>query len=215
MKNKVIEQRVKRRISMIPWDQVDCEVCYIGGNSLRMAPPNDIDLFPVKGKDLKFGNDVNIVSSTRNAVTARLNGIPVQICKYEKGSLHELVESFDFAHIQIGAKLCKDIDGKMLVEEVYWTTEYEQAAIQEGTFYTGSDYPLSSLIRLVKYKERGDFAGKAYVWNLLNIVSDIIERGFRDYDDFKDQMDAVDLGLLPKDFQDADLMKIFDGLKHG
>ena len=47
----------------------------------------------------------------------------------------------------------------------------------------------------------------------MNILGDIVERGFHDYQDFKDQLDAVDLGLLTEDFKqvdNADLMKLFE-----
>lgn len=32
-------------------------------------------------------------------------------------------------------------------------------------------------------------------------MNDIIKRGVSDYQDFKDQLDAVDLGVAPEDFQ--------------
>ena len=31
---------------------------------------------------------------------------------------------------------------------------------------------------------------------MMDIVSDIVERGYKDYDDFKDQISAIDLALL-------------------
>ena len=34
---------------------------------------------------------------------------------------------------------------------------------------------------------------------MLSILTDILKRGYADYDDFKDQMDAIDLGLLDGD----------------
>ena len=78
------------------------------------------------------------------------------------------------------------------------------AMVTEKSYFTSSDYPLSSLIRLQKYVERGKFAGKSWIWDAIKILTAIIRRGFEDYEDFKDQLDAVDLGLLPEDFQGAD-----------
>ena len=53
-----------------------------------------------------------------------------------------------------------------------------------------------------------------YYTAVINILANIIQRGFKDYDDFKDQLDAVDLGLLEEDYKDAkeDFLKLFEML---
>jgi hypothetical protein len=135
------------------------------------------------------------------------------MCNFFHPSLKALVDSFDFAHIQIGAMV--DIKCKC-VEEIYYTEAYEKAHIIESTAYVHSEYPLSSLIRLVKYAKRDAFAGSSYIYSIITILKDIVERGFNDYEDFKEQLDAVDLGLLPEAFNELDrgvLLDLFEVLR--
>ena len=74
----------------------------------------------------------------------------------------------------------------------------------------GSQYPLASLIRLNKYVKQGAFGGKAYIPSALNILMVVIERGFKSYDDYKDQLDAVDLGLVERDVAGVNFMRLFN-----
>ncbi len=69
-----------------------------------------------------------------------------------------------------------------------------QAMLLQKTFFVGSEYPLSSLIRLVKYAKRGLYpARRDYLADMLRILTAVVERGYSDYEDFKDQLDAIDL----------------------
>lgn len=172
---------------------------YIGGNSLNRNTPNDIDVFPASNCEFTFNLDTKILSSTKNATTISIDGITVQFCNYRHSSLKELVDSFDFSHIQVGAEINGDDC------DVYFSDAYIKSKLTQSTEFAGSEYPLSSLIRAFKYQERGDFAGKSYIFSVLDILNTIIERGFSNYPDFKDQLDAVDLGLLPEDFKDMNL----------
>ena len=55
-----------------------------------------------------------------------------------------------------------------------------------------------------------------YLMETLKVLRDIVSRGFTDYEDFKDQLDAVDLGLLPEDIKQLDndvLMDLFELLR--
>jgi hypothetical protein len=70
-------------------------------------------------------------------------------------------------------------------------------------------------MRLTKYAKRDHFPGRAYIPSIINILMDIIRRGFTSYDDFKDQLDAVDLGLVEKDLRGCDLRGLFDLLNKG
>lgn len=171
---------------------------YIGGNSLNRTKPNDIDIFPTTNCEFVFSLDTKILSSTKNATTISIDGITVQFCNYRHKSLKDLVDSFDFSHIQVGAEINGDDC------EIYFSDAYIKAKLTQSTEFVGSQYPLGSLIRAFKYQERGDFSGKSYIFSVLEILNNIIERGFSDYNDFKDQLDAVDLGLLPEDFKDMD-----------
>jgi hypothetical protein len=224
--------RIRRRLAELPTDTMTLSEFYIGGNSLNRDEPNDIDLFPVGESD--FGDlwyqptegELSVqkagyvwgwerVSRTRNAVTLDMDGTPVQFCSYHHKSLEDLVESFDFAHIKVGAHVKRHGKSKKYdVQSVYISDDYVAARGMETTYYTGSDYPMSSLIRLVKYGARGLYPGRAYVGDVLHILGDILRQGVRDYDDFKDQMDAVDLGLVPEEMNvDSDLVaELYDML---
>ena len=189
---------------------------FIAGNSCNASTPNDFDLYPLRGEDFDFNGiksrveAVNgyVVCETKNALTCNISGKVVQFCKYKKKSLVELIESFDFAHIQIGCGIhiewrpgdFEDDPGgyeSSVIKEVAYTVNWEQAHLLETTWYTGSEYPLSSLIRTVKYFQRGAYANKhEYKVDILNILGDIITRGYRDYPDYKDQLAAIDLLLL-------------------
>jgi hypothetical protein len=217
--NEKFDNIVRNRIyQRVPFGQIEAAGIaefYVAGNSLNKQPPNDIDIFPVgnpftKEQAQKLGF---IVCETRNAITVKVNldstmnhhtvdgeneiniggrTVTVQLCNYHHENLEKLVNSFDFAHIQIGAKV--DRTGI----EVYYTKAYEDSKLCQSTEYIGSEYPLSSLLRAFKYAKRGDFAGNSHIFSVLKVLTDIVHRGFDDFNDFKDQMDAIDLGLVPE-----------------
>lgn len=208
----IIKDRLSRRLKSIAFDigeVMDGESFYIAGNSLNSMEPNDYDIFKVSS-DMSFDVDnKEVITSTKNAITIKTKfGKILQFCNYYHNSLKELVDSFDFAHIKLGAKV-KFIDGGFTqedyyeIEELYISEDYLVARGVESTFYTGSKYPISSLMRLIKYQKRGDFAGKSYTVDVLKILGDIISLKLKDYSDFKDQMAAVDLGLLEEDESNA------------
>lgn len=189
---------------------------YIAGNSCNAAAPNDYDLYPLRGENFDFKGissrveAVNgyVVCETKNALTCNISGKVIQFCKYKKKDLVELIMSFDFAHIQIGVEVhiewrpgdFEDDPGGYdysVIRNIAYTPDWEQAHLLETTWYTGSEYPLSSLIRTVKYFQRGAYANKhEYKVDILNILGDIISRGYKDYPDYKDQLAAIDLLLL-------------------
>ncbi|KKN78298.1 hypothetical protein LCGC14_0351570 [marine sediment metagenome] len=179
----------------------------------------DIDIFfdtkadYVKAEKLVTSDDnIQVLSKTKNAVTFRVEGNTVQFCSYVKESLKKLVKSFDYAHCQIGAWCSAE---NFADPDIYFTDDFIQAMTFQSTYYTGSDYPLSSLIRMFKYKERGLFSGASYIMECIKVFNSVVERGFSDYDDFKDQLDAVDLGLLPDELKEMEndrncLRELFD-----
>ena len=212
--DEIIAHRIQNRI---PWKELQnvlsVDEVYVAGNCLNRSNPNDIDLFPVGKNDFNHLASNHILSSTPNAVTIKEDGVIVQLCSYYWPSLISLVDSFDFAHIQIGAKI--NIRN-LSVTDIYYSDNWVEAHQMQSTWFTHSAYPLSSLIRINKYIQRGEFAGKSYIPSILNILTSIVSRGFEDYTDFKNQLDAVDLGLLPEDFDSVDkasLLTLFDLLK--
>lgn len=194
----IIKSRLEERLKDIDFSELKpglTEV-YVAGNSLNKLSPNDFDVFPVSPGDfdnLIFDKAV-LLSKTRNATTVKYEDKVIQFCNYHYPSLKKLVDSFDFAHIKIGARVKNNY-----VEELYMSEDYKIARLTEGSYYTKSEYPTSSLVRLFKYERRGDFSGNRHIIEALKILTDISIRGFKSYDDFKDQLDAVDLGLVPED----------------
>ena len=187
---------------------------FVAGNSLNEDTPNDFDVYPTHAGQFddirtKIGED-NVVYVTKNATTCNIDGKIVQFCNYFKSPwLIDLLKSFDFAHVQVGAQCTKDLgDGSIFVPN--FTPDWLVAKSTGTTFYTHSDYPMSSLVRIGKYIKRGNFNGKSYMRDIMMILTDILNRGIKDYEDFKSQLDAIDLLLLGEDVDVAlDLFHAF------
>lgn len=223
---EIFHDLVIRRADRIPaWDiafLLDNDNFRVAGGCFMDGVPNDYDVYPAHGvsfdshrirtntKSLKG----EVVCETKNAITVKVHGKVIQFCKYYKTTLSELVESFDFSHCQVGVEYrTVEEDGSFkqpVIECVYWSPSWEEYRITGRSTYTGSEYPLSSLIRLNKYVKRDIIKGKSYTVEALKILADVIKRGYIDYPDFKNQLDAVDLMLLePKESNAAyELFKV-------
>lgn len=193
---------------------------YIAGGCLTHEV-NDIDIFQIEGKAKPFNPGYLPVWQSKNADTYSVNGKSVQICSYGAGTLQELVDSFDYAHIKVGAKFTfrKTAEGmgvvNILPENVYVSDDFINSNVLRTTWFTTSKYPLSSLIRARKYAERGLMSKGQYNRAIINCLADVVKRGFASYNDFKDQLDAIDLGLLPEDLDEvskANLMELYTRL---
>ena len=217
--NEIFEDRTRIILKAIN-EHVDVrnEIFYIAGNALNnTSRKTDIDIFPVtagientRARIFDLFNPYMIIN-TKNAMTCTIGKMTVQICNYIYPDLKELVESFDYSHIQIGVKI---MDNKM--SQIHYTQAYLEARIIGNSEYLYSKYPLSSMIRAAKYKEYGEMSKTRMMISIIHALTDVIERGFKDYDDFKDQLDAVDLGLLPEEMKDIEgnkLIKLFDQLR--
>jgi hypothetical protein len=173
-------------------EPLDLDEYYIGGNSLNGTPLNDIDVFPdIMPPIIKLERDFEILQETPNAVTLMVGKNVVQLCKYHKPNLAELVESFDFAHIQVGARV-----GQGVVCNVEFTEEWISSNALGRTWYTGSDYPISSLTRLAKYASR-EHPRVLVRYSVIAILHDIfnLADGAFAWSDFIEQMKAVDVLL--------------------
>lgn len=199
----------------------DYDRYWVAGSSCNKDKPNDYDIYSEKGFDFTTIIDnaakmnIHTVSITKNAVTVIINDTPVQFCNYRKSCLESLIDSFDFAHVQVGVEVVTQwIEGSYESSRIFkmcMTEDYQTAMIVGNTWYTGSEYPLSSMIRLVKYAKRDYFLGNSYKVSQIKILNDIVKRGFVDYNDFKDQMDAIDMLVLEEDEADvaSELYKTF------
>lgn len=222
----VIKKRMDQRLSNL-YSAIAICLSYeydgylVAGNSCNAAAPHDFDIYPW-GSDFDFKgissriNSVGgyVVIETRNALTVNINGSVIQFCNYNKCSLEKLIESFDFAHIQVGVGVEIKWEpgdptdgggyGSSTITQVEYTDDWQSAHMLETTWYTGSNYPLSSLLRTTKYFQRGCYAKKhEYKKDIINILNDIISRGYKDYEDYKDQLAAVDLLLLEPEETEA------------
>lgn len=185
---------------------------FIGGGCLSDHEFNDIDIYPVgEEKFIIPLSNVEILSETKNATTIKGKFRPLQFCNYKKSSLEDLVKSFDFSHIQVAAHIK---DG--IVKDIYWSEDFLYSKAANNSHFIGSEYPLSSLVRLLKYYRRGNLTKSSAIKSIVDILSAIVRRGYKTYEDFKDQLDAIDLGLVPEDFTELDkqsLINLFEDLR--
>lgn len=202
---KTITNRAYRLDFETVYKLIDDKPFYLAGGSLCGDEVHDFDLYPVhndpfdaKKIEAKItetcGKDAVVVYKSPNALTVRLlaKNQVVQFCSYRKLSLNALVDSFDFSHIQVGIAF-RGNGCAPFHEHVYYTDAFVLANVTRKTEYTGSEYPLSSLMRLFKYHKRGKLNKTETAQAVMKIVKDVVDRGYEDYKDYKDQMNAVDL----------------------
>lgn len=206
---KTFESMVKKQgeslFAMLPDDIKEVLVAnkaiFAGSAMIPKHEINDIDVFFYSYKAYKNAVDalkqVYKYFETPNCVTINTTYVKVQFCKYNYPTMARLVESFDFAHVQIAYDI--------FTQEVTYTEQAKEAFISRTTTFTGSEYPLSSLIRISKYYKRGYISGRGLIGEVLLIFKAILERGFEDYDDFKDQLNAVDLNFFDTEGSKNDL----------
>ena len=201
----MLKERGESLFAMLPDDVKDVliknKAIFAGSAMIPRHDINDIDVFFYSYKNYK--NAVDIITQTykafetTNCVTIEANGVKIQLCKYDYPTMARLVESFDFAHVQIAYDI--------FTQDVTYTEQAKEAFISRTTTFTGSEYPLSSLIRLNKYYERGYISGRGLIGEVLLIFKAILERGFEDYEDFKDQLNAIDLNFFDTEGSKNDL----------
>ena len=192
----MLREQGESLFAMLPDDikkvLIDNKAILAGSAMIPKHEINDIDVFFYNSRD--YGKTVDTLKQvykyfeTPNCVTINTNYVKVQLCKYNYPTMKQLVESFDFAHVQIAYDI--------FTQDVAYTEQAKEAFISRTTTFTGSEYPLSSLIRLNKYYERGRIQGRGLIGEVLLIFKAILERGFKDYEDFKDQLNAVDLNFF-------------------
>lgn len=205
-----IRSAVVRRANRLNFDKVykllGNRSFILAGGALSGDPVHDFDVYPDAARPFTVScvrdaalapdeHEVSTVALTRNAVTLLLPaGQTVQFCAYRKPTLQALVDSFDFAHVQVGIRFRGDGQPPQ-PQDVYYTDEFVLANVTRQSTYTGSEYPTSSIVRALKYYKRGKMTRSSAARSVLRAMSDAIRRGFKDYADFKDQLDAIDLGM--------------------
>jgi len=149
--------------------------------------PKDFDIYGVGGRIDVTALNVLKLSNSRNELTTEVGGQRVQFCSYWKETPQETIEAFDFAHCQAGAVF----DGEGNLIDVVSTPAFWESEREKATWYTGSEYPLSSLMRCMKFHKRGLFKDNAHKASALQILNDIVRRGFSDENDFVDQCASI------------------------
>lgn len=231
MQDDIIKNYIIKKQKNFPlWDiafLTGNEDFIIAGGAFVTTPPNDFDVYPVNSKKfdrqfIKSGipsfktKQCEVLYETTNALTVKVGKSIIQFCDYAPwgynddghGKLVSLVDSFDFTHIQVGVlyEAQENDTGGIAtpgVHDVYFTDGFVESKMSGATYFVGSQYPLGSLIRLRKYEKRGLIALKDYRTNVLDILNSILRRGYKSYEDFKDQLAAVDLQLLEGDESDS------------
>lgn len=191
----------------------------LAGGAMCPVEPRDYDIFGYdRPIDLSEAErrcrermDVVVITTTDNAVTMECKGQELQFCKHFKPTALELVDSFDFSHVQAGVVF----DGGGGIANVVYTSAFENVELYHGIpRYIGSEYPLSSLARLVKFRKRGDFLPRNsdddFIAQILAIFCDIVKRGFTSEEDFNSQCAAISTAL-----GDIDPTELYDLLKKG
>lgn len=209
---KEVHRAITRRAYKLDYKTVylliDEDPFILAGGAVCGDKVSDFDLYAVKGHEFDLGAielkaeelkaeglGVKTLARTKNALTMELpNRQVVQFCRYCRPSLKELVKSFDFTHIQAGITFPGYGDGPGS-GDAYCTEGFIAAALTRSTEYVASEYPFSSIVRVGKYLARGRLTRVGAAKAVAKAMTDFLRRGFRDYADFKDQLDAIDLAL--------------------
>lgn len=212
---ETIERRLRSRICLSQILKIT-EVSYVvAGGACLAEEPHDYDVYAAN-KDHPFtlysiidrakNEGWTFLAETRNSVTLKdKDGKVFQFCAYAKEDAKALIASFDFAHCQVGVVVSDGDFGDGVSLQTYFTEDFLKAMATQRTFYVGSEYPLASLMRIVKHAKRGLYGpgDRAHMGDMLRIFGNILSRGYRDFDDFKDQLDAVDLAYADKAASDV------------
>ena len=220
--SSIVENILRERAGRLLSPKVVADVLeqpfVLAGGAMRSAEPRDYDIFgydkPINLSEVECRcrkrTDIIVLTTTDNAVTVDCKGQIIQFCKHFKPTALELVDSFDFSHVQAGVVF----NGEGGIVNAECTRVFEGVELYHETpCYMGSEYPLSSLARLVKFEKRGDFlpsGGDVFIAQIMAIFCDIVKRGFTNEEDFYAQCAAISSSL-----DGIDPMELYDLLKKG
>jgi len=204
-----VRQRVQGKVAQLLIDNHIKSVILAGGALLREY--GDLDFYPTVEHKEPFDALVKAQKRiTKNSASIIVDGQLVQLCRYFKEKPEDLIASFDYTHCQIAA-LIKFSDGPMEIT-ILKTSGFSEAMESEGTAFTGSEYPLASMSRLFKVAQKRKLSRIDTAGTMIRVMCAILKRGYKDWDDFKDQLDAVDLALGVEDLAgyESDCTTLFD-----
>ena len=196
----------------------------IAGGALLDAEPHDYDIYAATS-DSKLSllairvnaepRGWTYVTETANALTMKdPRGRTYQFCTFCRKDPQELIEAFDFAHCQV---CVSNFGTEGNSWRAYYTDNFLQAMAAQRTFFVSSPYPMGALCRVVKYAKYGYYGKEERAWvrDVFKILTEFVRRGFSDYDDFKDQVYAVDLGYAGPEVRELwkEIKGVLDGRK--
>lgn len=186
-----------------------------GGALSSDNPPKDFDIFLPEGIYISQVQDLiqsewpkwGVLSETKNAVTADHRGQIIQFCAYRKETPEKLIESFDFSNCQAAAVF----DRNGALERTVYTKMFATFVYGGLVQYTGSEYPMASLMRCAKFISRGVIK-KSGRWKpiILDIITDIVRRGFKDEEDFRDQCSSISDSFIDMNNGASELFELLE-----
>lgn len=172
--------------------------------------PNDMDLYFYNNKDFEKSKKKliklkwELIYSTNLALTLKKDNKLIQLIKPNSDAIvkiktpEDLIESFDFTVCQacffkkekgLNDILRENDDGKDAYYEYFSESFFEDLA-SKTLIYTGSEMPLSSLKRAIKYTKKGFYVSDRCI---IKIVKDLYEKvNFENEDEVQRQILGMD-----------------------
>lgn len=186
-----IRKRAQRVLEKLqPWLPPDYGWAFFLSGSAIASPnpaPRDIDIFTQTASP-RLILRAPIVAETANATTYGTEPWPAQVCNFHAVTLKHLLAQFDFTHTQAGVSVRTYQFEKFQIESVHYTPEYVEDRACGTTRYIRSPNPLTSILRVGKYYQRGEITRDAYVRGTLAAMAALVQQGFTDREDFRKQL---------------------------
>lgn len=193
--DRQVRLRAKRHLKSV--GALLTRLCYeqaeLAGNCLNPGRVNDIDIYVEHLPTRRPG--LEVLSERPKVLTVAWGDTPVQFCVYPHETLMELVSSFDFAHVQVGCQAIANSQGQWATGTIFWTAEFLHSRATGLTWYTHSAYPISSMLRMLKYAKR-DYPKLLARYSLLRVLRDVLALDLPDHQSYLDQLEAVDVAIL-------------------
>lgn len=204
MTKEQIEQHIKEKIDEFrkehPWIKLE-QIYVCGGCIASLVNDEEVSDYDVYFKKEMFAETASVsfdtrqdgvLSNTGNAITLSNK---IQLITKFSGEPEYVIDKFDFHHTQC----CYDCGtGKLHLTDTVEATIKDKALV-----YTGSEYAVSTLLRIPKYIKRG--------WSItpvqhMRIIMDVnLNYNLDDSNVLKDQLMGVDLGDFFNSECDIDL----------
>lgn len=136
----------------------------------------------------EISDKIKVIAIGPNAITARFDGLPYTaqiVTRLLTQDIIDLKKQFDFAHTQFFYDVLRD--------EYVASSLAERSAIDKTLIYTGSKYPFSSMVRMVKYIRRGWSISPSQMFLIAN---DLSKLDMHDSGVLLDQLLSIDVAYF-------------------